>query len=401
MATIIRDMDIIISVDPGFDGIKTTVNGINLFIPNLAVNITGKEKDFIKGFNKNFILSKYIKGISYLVGEHAEQITGIDSVERQLETVEGVNTSYKKFTTEESEVSILTSIGMALIKWAEINKLDVETVLGEKSMYTIWVGIALPESAMEETWPSVLQTLVGRKCFEIETEERTYNLDFVIEANHCQPTSQVKDAYWGTILNDEGDFYDGMENSMTTDLPAVVVDGGFKTIADFTLTRNLLVTNAESNTDYAMLNIYRSTIDFIKKEYSTEISIYKMKDILKNEGGIMYYLKDGKSASLDINVILEQEKERIAKEYIDYLCRKYNQLLDKKKIIISGGTGTAYYEYFKKFVEESRSHLKDKLVLTDYEFMGSKINPVFGISVGQYKVLKKLIKDLRNQQAAK
>ena len=72
------------------------------------------------------------------------------------------------------------------------------------------------------------------------------------------------------------------------------------------------------------------------------------------------------------------------KEMIDAFCERYDKLLKVKTVLVTGGTGTAYYPIIKELLKEKAWI---NVVLTDYEFYGSKISPEFAIAVGMYKAV--------------
>lgn len=398
-----RDDTIKISLDPGYDGVKVTAEGLTFDFPSVVVDITGKEENFIAGFSKkNYILSHYIPNRSHLLGEHAEMLILENDIERAFEEKAGMLDSYEKFSTQDSEITLITAIGMSLIRVSQFREkhnigpqIDLTKPINEDSKLKIFVSVALPHDAVDKAWPGIKQKLVGRKQFAIETENGRFDLDFTIEEGHCQATSQVIDAFIGTIIDDNGNYYSEVEEDVfLTELPAVVIDGGFKTTADFGLTKNLMVENAKSEFDYSMSIVYKNVAKRIKQDYERDVKYYQLKAILKNDDGkIMVIDENDRSKEVDIKPLLEEEKRKIAHVYIEHICNKYNNLLNHKKLIIGGGTGAAFYPYFKEFIEDKRSHLRDKLVLTNYKFMGSNIDPVFAISVGQYKLMKKQLND--------
>lgn len=85
--------------------------------------------------------------------------------------------------------------------------------------------------------------------------------------------------------------------------------------------------------------------------------------------------------------LVREEAKKLCDELIDYINTKYENLVDIRQILVTGGTGAAYYEHILEYVKGHRKHLETNIILTDYDFLGKKINPIYAIVVGMYKVL--------------
>ena len=86
-------------------------------------------------------------------------------------------------------------------------------------------------------------------------------------------------------------------------------------------------------------------------------------------------------------MVLEQER-KLCDGLIDYLNTKFEDLLDVKQMLITGGTGAAYYKHISSYMKEKRGHLEGKVLLTNYKFQGKEIEPVFAIAIGVYKTIR-------------
>lgn len=394
--------NILMAIDPGFDATKVCVNGLTFKIPACVIDITGKLGNYITKKKDGYILSRYIEGKECLVGEHAVALLMEPDVQVIRNEKSGMIESYEKFETEESQINIMTAIGMALIKYEALCKekdilpaLDLSQPIDENSPLTIFVGVALPHDALEDAWKSVKRHIVGHHEFQIETDTGVHNLNFTIDSAHCMANSQVVEAFLGSIMDDTGRVLDAeME-----ELPALVIDGGQKTVGDFKFIRSRRVEQAESNTDFAMDNIYKKVAKTLNEEYGrTDIKSYNIRNILEENDGKLVYENNDNTAIVDVKAMVEAETDEMFKGYIDYLNQKYNKLLDIKRIFVYGGTGAAYYERLCNYVANHKEHLRGKVSLADYQFMGRSILPVEAVSVGTYKTLHQAVDMYENQQ---
>lgn len=408
------DGNIYIAIDPGYNATKVCVNGLLFSIPASIVDITGKLQNYITEKAEGYILSRYVRGKDYLIGEHARALLMEPDVQEIMNQKSGMLESYEKFETEESQINILTAIGMALIKYEEACKrdnllpeIDLSQPIDNNSSVTLYVGIALPNDAASKIWTSVHPRIVGHHQFEIETNTGVHNLDFTIYDENCGAGSQVEEAFMGYIMDDGG--Y-ALKERMDAMLPALIIDGGYKTIADMKYMGIGMIVGAESNTEFAMGNIYKKVADELHEKYGrADIHAYNIgmlnRDELAERAAAedeiaeelkkpveINYIDGDEVKSVDMRALIEAETDDTFNAYVEYLNEKYNKLLEIKSILVCGGTGKRYYERLCEYIDNHRQNLKGKVLLADYEFLGEKIQPVYAICIGMYKHLKCLKK---------
>lgn len=414
----VKTKDIAIGVDPGYDSTKVCINGVLIKVPNNVVDITGHAEDFLTLGEKKapgFLSSSYVVGKQYLVGELARKSVRERENRERFMTKTDIMDSYDRFETIDFEVNLMTVIGYALVEYAKLSlknnwKPEMKVVFDEANQvyrlpdlknYRIVIGVALPNDAVDAAWPSIERMLIKEHNYEIETADGKWNLAFNLPKGHCIPSSQVLCALLGIASDDQG--YIGKDSEILKNLPTVVVDGGYKTVGIFMLTQAHKVSAAESNTSYAMGNVHKEVAKSLRDDYGRDnIDAYQIPSILEEDGGIVIYKSKDGTAKVQIrDMILAKEKE-LCDGLIEYLNDKFEDLLDVKQIIITGGTGAAYYNHISAYMNEKRGHLQDKVLLTDYPFNGKNIEPVYAIAVAMYKTLRQqLIKAEKAAKAAK
>ena len=404
MATFNQSYDLLVSVDVGYNASKVYVNGITFEIPSDIVDITGNDT-YIGGIRKpGYIASTYVEGAKHLIGEQARMLMSEPEYKDRMGHMETVLNSYDKFTTQDSESHLLTTIAVALIKYSEYTKenhiqpeFDVTTPVTKDSQWKIWVILGFPHDKYESIFKAIRKSIVGRHAFTVERDIDTYDLDFELLPSRVFPYSQALAVFMGLISNDNGEILD--DSPYLEKLPCVVVDGGQKTMGIYKITSNNQIEMAESNTKFAMNNVFERVVERIHKEYGrTDISVSNINDILK-QGGNLVYIKSGsdQTDSVDINEIEKEEKEKVCNELIDYLNEKFSQFLDIKSFEIAGGTGSAFFPQIKEYIDTHKAHLKDTTELVQYKYLGKQIEPQYAIAVGLYKVLRHIV-NLKSQK---
>lgn len=393
MAVTEKQSNIIVSVDPGFDSVKVCLNGgVLIKIPKEVADITGKSNLFLGPKEASYIKVKYAEGKEHLVGVYAAQYLNEASYDanKGVEEKASIADTFATFETFDKQVLIMSSIGAALITLAKMNSTVVFlNKKGERefevntSQAKLHFGVSLPHDAVDSEWGYINSWLSQAHKFDIELEDGIYHLD--IKPESTKKASQVVVALVGAITDDDGNV---TKNELLNpeQLPALVIDGGMLTLGKFLFTSVKSVDGGESNQTYAMKNVYERVAEIIREDYRrTDITYRKIKRIMEEGCKIPYLKEDGSSGIIEVDKLVNEELEKVCRIMIDELYEEYNDLFDVKTILITGGTGAAYYKIFNAILKKERPWIS--VLLTDYEFFGEKISPEFAISVGMYKAL--------------
>lgn len=396
MSTIKQDYTIAIALDAGFSGTKVCVNGVELFNEaDEIVEITGKQN--LGGMRKEGYLSiNYIPGQTHLVGAQARALLMQPEYKKVYESKKSMMESFDKFTTQDANIHIMACIALALIKYSNYTKenhikpeFDLDRDLDENSLFTIYLIMGYPHDIYERVFQAVQASLSAPQHFSIEVGDETYEMNFQIPSENIMAYSQAIAAYNGMIMDDDGNV--DYNSPHLGKLPALLLDGGQKTMGKFVLTENFQIESAESNTDYAMNNVYEKVAAELRDVYGRrDIETYNIQEILTQKGGKLNYIDDAEDnvKSVDVNEITKKYTQEMCEQLMDYLNKKHNNLLDIGEIAVAGGTGAAYYEGIQNYIKQHRSLLSDNLYLINYKFNGKPIEPVYAVVVGLYKVLR-------------
>jgi len=391
-----KNKNVIIALDPGFDSLKVTTDGREMFKFNKEVaEITGK--DFVGMKDDSYIEVNYLPGKTHLVGACAARILNETSGSDNgtgIEERANIADTFATFETKDKEILIMTGVALALIKQAEsgegaisFNDLDDENGMKVREVVTssvnLYVGVALPHDAVEKEWGYINSWLKGHHEYSVINGGIKYVIN--IDINKTFPNSQVVLALIGAISDDKGRINMSKNCLTTNDLPAIVIDGGYLTLGKTRFTTAQSVEDSESNTEYAMKNIYEKVAEIIRTNYNRpEFNSRRVRHAAEINRPIHYINEKGEGESIDITELIKEQVRNVCSKMIDEFNVKYNNLQDIETILVTGGTGYIYYEEIKKLLK-NRSWIK--VILTDYDFMGEKISPEYAISVGLYKAL--------------
>lgn len=381
---------VVVSIDPGYDGTKVTVNGERFSIPKKTVKKIGNEYESLGSLEGIYEITT--ESGTFLCGPNIKILVD-DNKEFHERFDKGAEQSgnYSYFATSEFEANTLAAMAIALIKAGKQGIISLDDI-AKTDLYTV---VALPHAALESMTKTVAAALTGEKKISfkgnLDGEEVSFEAVVPIktEDDHFLVISQVIACLLGYITDEEGYEIDSLKDAY----PTLVIDGGYYTVGDFAISKTKAISGAESKTEYGMMRIHEKTAEKINEKCSTSYKAYDMDNLFDEEGGIVIIPKNisksGKNEREDCNKVLKSITEEMFKEYLAYLEEKHGYFTKIKMILFGGGTGKIYYDLFCK-VAEDYPNVTPKLVT--YELDGEEVTPREAISAGAYKmVLNRLV----------
>lgn len=374
-----------IALDAGFSGNKIAVNGHIYDIPFAIQDITEDEDRYeLRRKDDDFV--RCLKdGHTYLVGHVAkEYMLDADRSRARKTTMEAFSTM-ERYNMPLFRVALQAFLAYGLQRYAKDSRKTNQPFSAAKiNEWVIDVGIALPHSHQDELIPLVKGYLDEGIDISI-----AIGLDepvqFKFNANSTSFNSQVVCILINETVTDDMTDVEG-ENDIYAMLPALVIDGGYKTLGKFKLAADQSIVGDDSDTNFAMLNINErvvAEINAVRSGYSE----YQI-DEMCAKGEVVRYIDDatGKPAFLDVSEIKAKYLRETCAALIEDLCAEYDNLLDFKCVLIGGGTGDQYYPYFKEYCEKERPYLSDHIILAGTApFFGHDCGPVHAVVAGLYK----------------
>lgn len=377
-----------ISIDPGYDGTKVTVNGDTFDIPKKTVKKIGNEYEAMGALEGIYEITlptgKFLCGpnISVMLDDNKEFHERYDKGAEQ-------SGNYSYFATQEFVANTLSALSIAFIKASSEGLLDLDDI----DASNIYLIVELPHEALESMSKTVTGSLVGEHDITFKTDiagaGKEYHLSFTINENRLLIMSQVIACLIGYMTDENGREIDSLKDAY----PAVVIDGGYYTVGDSSISKTKAISGAKSNTNFGMKIIHERTAEAINKECQTKFKYYDMDNLFNEEGGKVIIprniSKSGNNEVVDVNKILKKITQEVFDEYLAYLEEKYAYFTKTKLILFGGGTGKIYYELFCK-VADKYPNVEARLVT--YQLNGKDITPREAISAGGYKTLLNQLK---------
>lgn len=376
---------IFVSVDPGYDATKIIINGEKYIFPRDIVDITGEKSTGSK--SDKYLVSYLVPGRRYYIGKIARE----QALSKQTDLNRGIQQSEEYFRSTAFKISVISSLAVALVSYKNQTNTKGLKLDNISKDHRIIMGVALPHSYVEDLESTIIEALAGEYNFDIETSKERVTLGFEIEKNSIAVTSQALCAFLSAIADDDCRF-DRNKNSLLAHLPALVVDGGYRTVGIFRFSKGELIEEDRSYTDFSAFVIYNKVAEYIKANYKTEEIVTDLvinsiiNDSDDEEKIIQVINEDGNYEPVDLMPLFEKATQEVFQEFTKTLEKEY-KLSSIKSILLAGGTGAMLYKNFRDYLAVKFTNNAPPLVLADNEFMGKESSPEYAIAVGLYKLV--------------
>ena len=367
-----------VSIDPGFDNMKVIANGQHYKFPFNAVE-TDERKMSDYGRRNGFILYKDESGTTWRVGQYARGLI-FDNKEQQeqAEKMRGFYTE-ERFTSNEFMVGLRTALAMA------INKAGLYDCQASLDIRLI---VALPHSCRAKFSSTIVGAAAGEHSFFMrfdDSQEKAYH--FTIQESNVYTISQTIAAILGETSDDNGNINEEKFFYLSNG-PTLVIDGGYYTVGLVPVSRGGSVDDAraESDTGHAMKMVNVAVEQEIANQ-RPDIKHYSIEYLLTQDDGRVRYLENGKARTIDLATIRSEKIQEVCAHFAGYLYKKYNNLLDFKYVLVTGGTGACFYQQLLAYYKEASIMDEEHMMLTSPVINDKPLPIEFSIAAGAYKGL--------------
>ena len=176
---------------------------------------------------------------------------------------------------------------------------------------------------------------------------------FALDEEHVMVTSQPKGTLYSSIINESGEFIENSSKILKS--RALIFDAGFNTLDLVRNMNGVIDNNCISYDDLGMKEVFIETVSAVEKKYHEHIEIPYMQYVLKT--GILqgYDRKTRSTIDIDIVGILDEKNRDVCSRAIKKIRGMYNDLLDMDYLVVTGGTGEAWWHMIKDEFKGLRS----------------------------------------------
>ena len=311
----------IVGLDMGYSGPKCIYEDGYFVFPNFCKKLAG---ELFNDLNKNDMLYEDLEtGETYCVGDMAYRSITSDAVVEEASLFGRNHYLHPSFL-----VSFRTAFGKAL--WNK--NTDGSDVI---------IQTGLPPAYIAKDSPYLKSTCLGRHHYKLTIGKETKEFDFTLLEENFFIMYQPMGTYYSTVIDQNGNPTKDYKTYMNSNL--LVCDGGFGTWDKFLIQANQLI--KDTNPTLGMKRVLEETRKLIQKELGAEVSIPAMQEILKSGKVKVMDRVLIKDVYYPISEYLEKANDMVKEEAFESIK---DCVFDIKYLIMTGGTGLAWYPYFKE-----------------------------------------------------
>ncbi len=321
-----------IGVDVGYSGTKLfSPNRVACF-PSYATPVTGSLLNLDTPDDSTIFYRDSETRKVWRVGQSAQDSISLQDPDQNSESIY----DRQRYLTPMYLVVARTAMGIACSK----------NEYGEPGNRKVYLQTGLPNQYLKSDTEDMVRVLAGKHSFDLKIGGGGWqHFDIELDTSTIDVMAQPT----GTLISVSTDNNGAQtpDYSAVTREPVVLLDPGFGTM-DYFAFRGSEIVRYDTSQDFTMKRVLTDTSAKIFKQYRVEIPIPAMQKYL-SQGYITQFDKATRRGyNYDFSEILEECNQNVAKEAIDYFCELFNYFLEYRYLILTGGTGEAWFRYFKE-----------------------------------------------------
>lgn len=366
-------------LDIGYSTVKVySVFGTHIF-PSFPIKV---HNDLSLVNKETYIKYKDENDKLWYIGEMARKVIETGEIPTQTKTLYGKQRIY----SDEYLVLLRLGVFFGLLKKYNENGLEMAKNVKLKIMS------GLPENYIKGDTKTLKERFHGHHSFKVQLGDHDWiNVSFDIDMN--DDDIQVISQPFGTLWSLAANRYGKVTNVDFLKKQVLIFDGGFHTVDTFYNMSGIGQGTSSTWDDCAMHEVYRRTVRDIAKATNdqADIPIYMMdKYIDSDKPGEVFY---GRKQKYQFRQDLLKNLEDVAKEAIRQLNTVYNHLLDIDILVITGGTGKAFYPWFAREFESLEGLEVVLAEKTNGKNSIDNFDSVFANVVGYFNCLVSMIRN--------
>lgn len=341
--TIFRDMDNLklnnetwpIGIDIGYSGVKVFSGNTALSFPSYAAEAEGDTQISIGSDEDDATTIQYKgeDGVTWNVGAIAQNNISVSDTSAGSLAIYGRSRYYSPM------FKILMRVGLA----AGL----IPNKYGDPSGKKIVIQTGLPPKYILSDKGDLKEVFMGRHVFSVRFGSNGWrDFDITIGEENFRPVMDQPEGTLFSIMTDR--FGQLMSDAREISSSRVLImDPGFGTLDLFPMVRRNINRDAcQTFPELGMKRVLKDTAAEIFEKYNFEISVPAMQQFLET-GQVMR--REGRSyKKAGFEDILIKHSKDVCRKALDRIVDIYNPLVEFDCLVVTGGTGAAWYGYINE-----------------------------------------------------
>ncbi len=326
------------AIDVGYSSVKVYSPNVILRFPSFVRRID-EHFSYIGKAPKDSIIYRDETGI-WLVGSKAQETMSAKDTSFSEAALYGRDRYYADL------YRICTNVGLVLGH----RRNDFGDPAGKRML----VQTGLPDQYMDDEY-DLRDAMAGERGFDLKIGDGDWEEHVLdIKDEDISVMSQPKGTLFSICIDQEGQFLPEAKRYLNSS--GIVFDPGFGTLDLFQIEKST-VGHGETWSDLGMRRVFKETAEAIRKRYHVSISIPAMQQFLETGKIRDYDRKTRMIKEFRFDDILNESSIRVCDEAIDRMTQVLN-LAQYEYMIVTGGTGAAWFKHISEFFENSSGKLE-------------------------------------------
>jgi len=323
-----KGKDFIIGLDIGYSGTKVFYEDGYFCFPSYAkkiekgmINVPG-EKDILYRDNEN--------GEEYMVGYIAQNM--MDS--NDTNDTDGELYSRKRYGDKRFKITANVAIALATLNKKDSRKIVIQT--------------GLPTSYVDGDTPAIKKAICKSSKFSLKVGGGKWiDFNFNIDPDDVYVMPQPAGTLYSSLITDDGSYVPDAKKILCSS--TLILDIGFGTF-DFFGIKDRAIVCEESINEIGMRAVLNRTSKKILKNFNEDIRVAALQKNL--ETGVVNCINEDDMTAEEqpLEPILKEASREIMLDAMERVKSVTNTFRGYQYVIVSGGTGEAWFEDIKKWL---------------------------------------------------
>lgn len=325
-----------IGIDYGFSGVKGFAPNKYFSFPNCALMLKGDEFSLIGDPSPSDIVIRDSEGI-WVIGEQALSLMDSDTAHNYEMETYGRNRYYSPV------FRAIMKTGLAF------GLMGSQGRAWNPSTDKVVIQTGLPPKHRAADSGFLRDAIAGEYNFEVKFGSGPFQrFVFSVRPEDIYIMDQPMGALISSMKGTDGLDVRSQRSIMVSN--TLVMDPGFKTL-DICNLFNRRVKDSQTYDNLGMQEVYSRTAAEILERYHRDMSIPEMQVAVKNGSFNVFDRKNMRTAKIYFEDIMNQKNHEVCMEALNKILNNYDGLLKHENLVITGGTGDAWYKYITDYMK--------------------------------------------------
>ena len=324
--------DWVVALDVGYSAVKGMSKNSVYSFPSFARKADTSSITVGKA-NPTDIQYRDENGVVWDVGDMAVSMLSQNDIGNSEETL------YSRNRYHNPMYLVIARVGLAMGMRA--NK------YGDPAGKQLILQTGLPPAFMKSDSPILEKLLAGTHVFDIKIGNEPWKqYKFELKRENIHIMGQPMGSFFSVSFNDDCSEIADITKFLNTEL--LIFDGGFGTLDTFAVKRRRIDT-METFDNLGMKAVLHKAAEMIFNDYGVEVTVHAIQNNLKSGYVKKFDPETMSTEKIDITNIVDEANKAVCMNAIEQIKSLYNNLIDCRYLIVTGGTGAAWLDIMREY----------------------------------------------------